>query len=137
MPAKACIYDHSTSALLRLPPGESLPKGVKITLADIAVGDRLFARGTSSGWKILEARQVVVPRGRSTVAPRIRNANEDFRQGVVWSNSALIQLRKNLSSISLSGKTRADCVVATDATRFFRYAPDSMNSRMHTHSLAR
>ena len=56
------IVTSSTSALLRLPPGEtSAQKAVKITLADIAIGDRLFARGgTAADGKSVDARQVVV-----------------------------------------------------------------------------
>ena len=56
------IVINAASSLLRLPAGEtSAQKAAKITLADIGVGDRLFARGTvAAGGKSVAASQVVV-----------------------------------------------------------------------------
>ena len=127
------IRTNSTSALLRLPPGEtSSQKAVKITLADIAVGERLFARGTSSAdGKSLEARQVVVTgAAASSVATQDpQRQNEDFRQrGLFGRITAIDSVKKEISVQSRSRENAGPiAVVATDATRFFRYAPDSMN----------
>jgi hypothetical protein len=127
------IMTSPTSALLRLPPGEtSSQKAVKITLADIVVGDRLFGRGTTSAdGKSVEARQVVVTStsASSVTAQDPQRQNEEFRQRGLFGRIAAIDPTKK--EISVQSRSREStgpiAVVATDATRFFRYAPDSMN----------
>ena len=127
------IITNSMSALLRLPPGEaSAQKAVKITLADIAVGDRLFVRGaTSLDGKSVEARQVVVTGASpSSGATQDRQRQgEDFRQrGLFGRITAVDPARKEISVQSRSRESTGPiAVVSTDATRFFRYAPDSLN----------
>jgi hypothetical protein len=127
------IITNSTSALLRLSPGEtSAQKAVKITLADIAVGDRLFARGaTSADGKSVEAKQVVVTSAAvsSGATQNPQRQGEDFRQrGLSGRITALDPARKEISVQSRSRESAGPiAVVATEATRFFRYAPDSLN----------
>jgi len=127
------IITNSTSALLRLSPGEtSAQKAVKITLADIAVGDRLFARGaTSADGKSVEARQVVVTSAAvsSGTTQNPLRQGEDFRQrGLSGRITALDPARKEISVQSRSRESAGPiAVVASEATRFFRYAPDSLN----------
>jgi hypothetical protein len=127
------IITNSTSALLRLSPGEtSTQKAVKITLADIAVGDRLFARGaTSADGKSVEAKQVVVTSAAvsSGATQNPQRQGEDFRQrGLSGRITALDPARKEISVQSRSRESAGPiAVVATEATRFFRYAPDSLN----------
>ena len=127
------IVTNSTSALLRLPPGEtSSQKAVKITLADIAVGDRLFARGaTSADGKSVEARQVVVTGAAASAGAtqEPQRQGEEFRQrGLFGRITALDPARKEISVQSRSREgTGTIAVVTTDTTRLFRYAPDSMN----------
>jgi hypothetical protein len=127
------IITNSTSALLRLSPGEtSAQKAVKITLADIAVGDRLFARGaTSADGKSVAARQVVVT-GAAVSSGATQNPQrqgEDFRQRSLSGRiTALDPARKEISVQSRSRESAGPiAVVATEATRLFRYAPDSLN----------
>src|SRR4051812_35834451 len=52
----------SSTSYMRLPPGEkTLDKATKITLADVGVGDRVFARGkTSDDSKTVPARVLIV-----------------------------------------------------------------------------
>jgi hypothetical protein len=127
------IVTSSTSALLRLPPGEtSAQKAVKITLADIAVGDRLFARGTTSAdGKSVEARQVVVTgAAAASEAPQDpQRQREDFRQrGLFGRITALDPAKKEILVQSRGRESTAPiAMAATDTTRFFRYAPDSMD----------
>jgi hypothetical protein len=127
------IVTNSTSALLRLPAGEtSSEKAVKITLADIAVGDRLFVRGaTSADGKSVEARQVVVTSAATSsgATQDAQRQGEDFRQrGLFGRITTLDPTKKEISVQSRSRESNGTiAVVATDATRFFRYAADSMN----------
>jgi hypothetical protein len=121
----------SSSSLLRLPPGEtSAQKAVKITLEEIAVGDRLFARGNSIGdGKSFEARQVVVTAGAAAPVAQDQQQRDDFRQRGIVGRIARIDVQKKeiaLQSRGREGVTPATIVV-TDATRVFRYAPDSLN----------
>src|SRR5688572_30072172 len=64
------VVVSTTSALLRMPTGEtSAQKALKIGLEEVAVGDRVFARGAFIGdGKTLEARQVVVTSTAATTA---------------------------------------------------------------------
>ncbi|HEY3039264.1 MAG TPA: hypothetical protein VGJ66_11035 [Pyrinomonadaceae bacterium] len=127
------IATDDKSAVLRLPPGEtSAQKAVKITLGDITAGDRMFARGTTSAdGKSVNARQVVVTSGAASpgVAQDPQRQRQDFRQrGLVGRITALDPTKKEISLQSRSREnTGPIAVVASDATRFFRYAPDSFN----------
>jgi len=129
--AKAVVVS-STSSVLRMPPGEtSAQKALKITLDEIAVGDRLFARGASIGdGKILEARQVVVSAAAATAAttaPGQRQA--DLRERGMAGRIARVDVDKKEISLQPRGRDGATpaTIVVTDATRIFRYAPDSMD----------
>ena len=127
------VLTNDKSAVLRLPPGEtSAQNAAKITLGDVAVGDRLFARGTNAAdGKSIDARQVVVTGGAvaaAAVADQQRQ-REDFRQrGVMGRITALDSGKKEVTVQSRSREGVVPVTVAvTDSTKLFRYAPDSMN----------
>ena len=127
------VITSDSSALLRLPPGEtSAQKAAKITLTEIAAGDRLFARGTvSADGKSIEARQVVVTGATAAtdVAQDQQRQREDFRQRGLMGR--IISLNPDKKEISVQSRWREAAqgvtISVSDATRIFRYAPDSMN----------
>ncbi len=127
------VVTNDKSAVLRLPPGEtSAQNAAKITLADVAVGDRLFARGTNAAdGKSIDARQVVVT-GSAVAAVAVtdqQRQREDFRQrGLMGRITALDSGKKEVTVQSRSREGVVPVTVAvTDSTKLFRYAPDSMN----------
>jgi hypothetical protein len=127
------VVTNDKSAVLRLPPGEtSAQNAAKITLADVAVGDRLFARGTNAAdGKSIDARQVVVTGGAVAAAAVTdqQRQREDFRQrGLMGRITALDSGKKEVTVQSRSREGVVPVTVAvTDSTKVFRYAPDSMN----------
>ncbi|HYJ86246.1 MAG TPA: DUF5666 domain-containing protein [Pyrinomonadaceae bacterium] len=127
------VVTNDKSAVLRLPPGEtSAQNAAKITLADVAVGDRLFARGTNAAdGKSIDARQVVVTGGAVAAAGVTdqQRQREDFRQrGLMGRITALDSGKKEVTVQSRSREGVVPVTVAvTDSTKVFRYAPDSMN----------
>ncbi len=120
-----------SSSVLRLPPGEtSAQKAVKISLEEIAVGDRLFARGNTIGdGKSIEARQVVVTGGAAAPVTQDQQQRDDFRQRGMGGRVATIDAQKKEIVLQARGREGATppTIVVTDATRIFRYAPDSMD----------
>ena len=125
------IVVSSTSSLLRLPPGEaSAEKAVKITLDEIAVGDRVFARGAAIGdGKSIEARQVVVTGAVASPTAQGQQQREDFQQRGMVGRIATVDQQKKEITLQPRGRDNVTpaTIVVTDATRVFRYAPDSLN----------
>lgn len=121
----------ASSSLLRLPPGEtSAQKAARITLEEIAVGDRVFARGNALGdGKTLEARQVVVTAAAAAPASQEQQQRDDFRQRGMAGRVATIDMQKKEIVLQPRGREGATpgTIVVTDTTRIFRYAPDSLN----------
>ena len=127
------VLTNDKSSLLRLPPGEtSAQNAAKIMLAEIAVGDRVFAKGTTaSDGKSLEARQVVVSGGAvaAAVPADSQRQREDGRQrGLVGRVTTLDASKKEITVQSRSREGTGPVVIAiSDSTKVFRYAPDSLN----------
>lgn len=128
------VITNDKSSVLRLPAGEtSAQNATKITLAEIAVGDRLFAKGaTAADGKSLDARQVVVTGGTVAVAAAQtdqQRQREDFRQrGLMGRITALDAGKKEAIVQSRSRESAVPIIVAVaDSTKVFRYAPDSLN----------
>ncbi len=127
------VVTNDKSAVLRLPPGEtSAQNAAKIALTDIAVGDRLFARGTNAAdGKSIDARQVVVTGGAVAAAPVTdqQRQREDFRQRGLMGRITALDSGKN--EVTVQSRSREGVVpvtvAVTDSTKLFRYAPDSMN----------
>jgi hypothetical protein len=119
-----------TSALLRMPPGETAAqKALKISLEEVAVGDRVFARGAFIGdGKTLEARQVVVSSTAATTA-KTQPQQADARKRPMAGRIARVNVDKKEITLQPRGRegVTPPTIVVSDATRFFRYAPDSMD----------
>lgn len=127
------LNTNATSSLLRLPPGEtSAQKAAKIAIADIAVGDRLFARGAlTADQKSIDAKQVVVTGGAvaASTGQDEQRQREEFRQRGLMGRITALNADKKEITVQSRGRegTGPITVSASDATRFFRYAPDSMD----------
>ena len=124
------VVVSATPALLRLPPGETAAqKALKISFEEVAVGDRIFARGAFIGdGKALDARQVVVSSAAATTA-QAQPQQADPRGRPVAGRIARIDVDKKEITLQPRGRESVTppTIVVSDATRFFRYAPDSMD----------
>ena len=124
------VVISATSAVLRMPPGEtSAQKALKISLEEVAVGDRVFARGAFTGdGKMLEARQVVVSSAVATAA-QAQPQQADPRKRPMAGRIARVDVDKKEITLQPRGRegVTPPTIVVSDATRFFRYAPDSMD----------
>jgi hypothetical protein len=124
------VLVSATSALLRMPPGEtSAQKALKISLEEVAVGDRVFARGALIGdGKTLEARQVVLSSTAATTA-QTPPQQADARTRPMAGRIARVDVEKKEIRLQPRGRegVTPPTIVVSDATRFFRYAPDSMD----------
>lgn len=127
------IVTNAASSVLRLPAGEtSAQKATKITLADIGLGARLFARGALAvGGKSLAASQVVVS-GAAVSAGTAQNPQ--VQRGDARSrglNGRITALNSDKKEISVQSRSREGVgtimIQTSDGTRFFRYAPDSLD----------
>jgi len=122
-----------SSSLLRLPAGEtSAQKAFKITLADIAVGDRLFARVTgAAGDKRVAATQIVVSGGPVSAAGGSDPATQRGDARNRGLNGRITTLNAEKKEISVQSRSREGVgtitIQASDSTKFFRYAPDSLD----------
>ncbi len=114
----------------RVAPGEKdLSKAQTITVADLASGDRVLARGTASAdGKTLTAQSVIVM-SAGDIARKNENERAEWMHrgmaGLVTSVDAArneIQIRIP----GLLGQVHTGTVVLKDSTRFRRYAPDSV-----------
>ena len=127
------VVTNQASSVLRLPAGEtSAQKATRISIADISIGDRLFARGNvAEGSKTVAANQVVVTGAAVAVsAPQElgRPRGEARNRGL---NGRITAINPDKKEISVQSRSREGIgtitIQASDATRFFRYAPDSLD----------
>ncbi|HEX8142921.1 MAG TPA: hypothetical protein VF553_10025 [Pyrinomonadaceae bacterium] len=121
---------NSATSYLRIPPGEkTLDKATKITLADVGVGDRVFARGkTSDDRKTVPARALIVMSKADIAQKQERDRAEWRRRGIL---GVITALNPQTKEVTLSTRTREGVrplvVDASAATiSFRRYAPDSI-----------
>jgi hypothetical protein len=124
------IATSDTSSVLRLPAGEtSAQKALKITLGDIAVGDRIFAKGAGGGNPVVVS-QIVVSGGAvsAAVSPDPARQRADRARGL---NGRIAALNPDKKEVSVQSRSREGVgtitILTSDGTRFFRYAPDSMD----------
>ncbi|MEA2172925.1 MAG: hypothetical protein QOD00_517 [Blastocatellia bacterium] len=116
------------TAVLRLPPGEATAeKAVKITLADIHAGDRLFARGEmAADGNSLNARQVVVTSSKGG-AQAAAGRDERRRPGI---NGRITAINPQTKEITLATRSRDGAgsitLAANGNVRYLHYAADSI-----------
>ncbi len=122
------MLDDKTS-YKRVPPGEtSLKNATDIAMTDVAVGDRVFARGrVADDQKSVPARQVIVMTKADLAQKHERDREEWRRRGVLGVVAALNPATKEIT-VNVRGREGNQPVViaASDTTQFRRYAPDSV-----------
>lgn len=122
---------NSSTSYMRLPPGEkTLDKATKITLADVGVGDRVFARGkTSDDLKTVPARVLIVMTKADIAQKQEHDRAEWRRRGIL---GVITALNPETKEITITSRTRGEGVhpivvkAAADTVRFRRYAPDTI-----------
>ncbi|HEY8227875.1 MAG TPA: hypothetical protein VIG25_21570 [Pyrinomonadaceae bacterium] len=113
----------------RLAPGEqSLTNATDITIADIAVGDRIMARGTvSADHKSVPAAMVIVMTKGDIDKKHEAERLEWRRRGVL---GVITALKPEAKEITISNRTMAGTqnvvIPVADNTEMRRYAPDSI-----------
>lgn len=116
----------STARLLRLEPGQhSLAAATPIALGEIAVGDRVFARGTLDSGTLTA--DLVVAMKHSDIAARQAEEEKAWEQDGVGGIVRSIDTTKG--TIQLSFENRALTVETTPQTSIRRYAQDSASFR--------
>ena len=124
----AATVDDSTS-YLRIPPGEKdLKKAAKITLPDVAVGDRAFVRGhMAEDQKSIAAVAVIIMTKSDLAQKHERDREEWKRRGMAGPITAINAVAKE---VTISTRTREGpkpvVVEMPDTVNFRRYAPDSV-----------
>ena len=114
----------------RMPPGETdRSKAIKTSLAEITVGDGVYARGfVAADRKSVPAQQIVVV-SQSDIAKKQEQERAEWRRrGISGIVSALNpQTREvTISSRSLMGAAQAVIIPITDKVKIRRYPPDSI-----------
>jgi hypothetical protein len=113
----------------RLAPGEqTLTNATDITLADIAEGDRVMARGTvSEDRKSVPAMQVIVMTKGDLAKKQEAERLEWRRRGIL---GVITALKPDTKEITISNRTMAGTqsvvIPISDKTEMRRYAPDSI-----------
>ena len=122
------------ASVLRIPPGEtSAQSATKITLSDVVVGDRVFARGSiSSDGKSFSARQIVVA-NKQAVAQTQASQREDWqRRGISGRIEAINADKKEITIRTRGREGAAGQSIVVDASgkvKFTRNAPDSSRAQ--------
>jgi hypothetical protein len=126
------IVTGPKTSVLRLPPGEtSAQNATRIALADIAIGDRIFVKGTmEEGAKALTVAQIVVTGKTAAATPNTEAANQRVERARPL-NGRITAINPEKKEIAVQSRSRDGLGTVTistsESTRFFRYAPDSMN----------
>jgi Cu/Ag efflux protein CusF len=119
----------ATTDYKRVPPGETtLSKAVAVTLADIAVGDQVYARGmTSDSGSRLPVRQLVIM-SKVDIARKHEQERAEWRKrGIAGSIKAINPATKEITLMARAAEgTRPITIAVGDAIRYRRYAPESV-----------
>jgi hypothetical protein len=125
----AAILDDK-SLYLRTRPGATTLEGASsITIADIRIGDRIYARGTvAADQKSIATRQLVVMTKTDIAEKQDRDREEWRKRGVVGTVSALNPETKEitLQVRSFAGAQPVTIAAGAGNVKFRRYAPDSV-----------
>ena len=114
---------------LRVPPGETaLDKAVKTTLAEIGVGDKVYARGrVSEDRKSVPAQKLVVMAQADIQKKHERERAEWRKRGISGIVSAVNPQAREITVQSRGREGVKPVIITTpENTVFHRYAPDSV-----------
>jgi hypothetical protein len=129
------LRTEERSSILRIPPGETnTQSATKISLADVVVGDRVFARGTlSADGRSFSARQLVVANQQAVAQTQSAQREDWQRRGIVGRIEAINADRKEITIRARQrgegGGAQSLIVDASGKVKFMRNAPDSSRSQ--------
>jgi hypothetical protein len=127
--ASVTVTLNEKTAYLRLAPGEkTLTNAVKIQLTDVAVGDRVWARGrVAEDQRSVPAIALVVMTKADIARKQEHDRAEWRRRGVAGIVTALNPETKEIT-LSMRGRGEATPIIISTAgsVDFRRYAPDSV-----------
>jgi hypothetical protein len=128
--ALVVVVLEEKSAYLRTRPGATNLEGAaSITLADIRIGDRVFARGrVAEDQKSVKAQQLIVMTKADIAEKHERDREEWRRRGIVGTVSGINPETKEITlQLRSFGGAQAVVVAAGEGkVKFRRYAPDSV-----------
>jgi Cu/Ag efflux protein CusF len=116
-----------STSYYHVPPGEKdLKKATKIALSDVAVGDRLLARGPfTEESKSIAAKTIVVMTKADLAKKQEQDREEWQKRGIAGTVTAVNADAKEIT-INTHGRDAKEVVVEASAAGFRRYAPDSV-----------
>lgn len=121
---------NSNTNYMRLAPGEkTLKNAAKITLADVGVGDRVWARGkTSEDQRSVPAIALIVMTRADIAQKQERDRVEWQKRGVTGRVTAVNPAGQEITVSVRAGREgeRPLMIVPASDARFRRYAPDSV-----------
>jgi len=118
---------QENTSYLHIPPGEKdLKKATKIALADVAVGDRLLARGPfTEETKSIAAKTIVVMTKADLAKKQDRDRAEWQKRGTAGTVTAVNADTKEIT-IDTHVRDSKPLVIDASSATFRRYAPDSV-----------
>ncbi|MDQ3908268.1 MAG: hypothetical protein M3268_07970, partial [Acidobacteriota bacterium] len=123
------MLDDKTQFKRAQPGSASLDTATPITLADVSVGDKVYARGRVSADQHSVPAQLVVVLTKADIAKRQAHDKEEWQRRGVWGTITAINPATKEVTISARGAEGVKPVVveaASDKVEFMRYAPDSV-----------
>lgn len=118
---------QDNAAYLRMPFGEKdQKKASKIELADVAVGDRLIARGPlAEDSKTVTVRTIIVMT-KDDVAKKQQQDHADWQKRGIAGTITSVNPDSKEITVNLHGRDAKSLVVDAGKTSFRRYAPESV-----------
>jgi hypothetical protein len=125
--ASYIIALQDNTAYLRMPFGEKdQKKAAKIELADVAVGDRLIARGPlAEDTKTVTVRTVIVMT-KDDVAKKQQQDHADWQKRGIAGTITSVNPEAKEITVNLHGRDAKSLVIDAGQTSFRRYAPESV-----------
>ena len=111
---------------LRMPLGETdQKKAVRVAFSDVAVGDRLIARGPVADDKTVPVRTVMIM-SKTDVAQKQQRDQADWQKRGITGIASAVNASSNEIIITTRGRDSKAVTVETSGTTFRRYSPDSL-----------
>jgi hypothetical protein len=111
---------------LRMPLGETdQKKAARIAFSDVAVGDRLIARGQVADDKTVPVRTVMIM-SKTDVAQKQQRDQADWQKRGMTGIAGTVNASSNEIIIATRGRDSKTVTVETSGATFRRYSPDSL-----------
>jgi hypothetical protein len=122
------LLDDATRFVRTRPGATTLEGATAITLADISIGDRVWARGrVADDRKSVPARAVIVMTKADIAEKRERERAEWRQRGIVGTVTAIDPAKREITIQARSfGGPQTVIIEAGPTVKFRRYAPDSV-----------